>query len=168
MTRFRLMRTRWLFGVLLLLSLGLLPQPLPAQQEPSVAPAVESSVATKTDVPAGATDQGLGDVFGDNTCHPPSTQEWVFIALGTLGIFILSFLGLVRPVQRYYIRRDRNATYGRHVGISWTFFVSAIGMVPLAYLVTHCLHRQFLVWTIFPLALWLIHLIYTLAVLRHE
>jgi hypothetical protein len=168
MTRFRLVRARWLLGVLLLVSLALFPQRLPAQQEPSASPSVESSAAPGTVVPAGGANQGLDDVLGDTECHPPSTQEWVFIALGTLGIFILSFLGLVRLVQRYYIRRDRNATYGRHVGISLTFFVSAIGMVPLAYLVTHCLHRQFMVWAIFPLVLWLIHLIYTLAVLRHE
>jgi hypothetical protein len=168
MTRFRLVRTRWLLGVLLLLSLALFPQRLPAQQEPSVAPAVESSVAPGTDVPAGTADQGLSDVFGDNTCHPPSTQEWVFIALGTLVVFVVCFLLLVRLVQRYFIRQDKNATFGRHVGISLTFWVSSIGMAGVAYLVTGCLHRQFLVWLCFPLALWLIHLIYTLAVVRNE
>jgi hypothetical protein len=167
MTRFRLVRTRCLLGVLFLLSLGFFPQRLPAQQEPSAAPSAESSAAPGT-VPAGTANQGLGDAFGDTECHPPSTQEWVFIALGTLVVFVVCFLLLVRLIQRHYIRQDRNATLGRHLGISLTFLVSSLGMAGVAYLVTGCLHRQFLVWLCFPLALWLIHLIYTLAVVRNE
>lgn len=110
----------------------------------------------------------MGDIFGDDECHPPSTQEWLFITLGTLVVFAISFLLLVRLIQRHYIRQDRNATLGRHLGISLTFLVSSLGMTGVAYLVTGCLHRQFLVWLCFPLALWLIHLIYTLAVMRND
>lgn len=166
MIRSRLVQARWLPGILLLLCFGLFQQRLLAQQEPLTTAAAEPSASAGKAISASADDQGLGDIFGDDECHPPSTQEWVFIALGTLIVLVVSFLLLVRLVQRHYIRQDRNATFGRHLGISLTFLVSSLGMVGVAYLVTGCLHRQFLVWLCFPLALWLIHLIYTLAVVR--
>jgi hypothetical protein len=101
-------------------------------------------------------------------CHPPSTQEWVLIGVGTLVIFVVCFFLLVRLVQRAFIHRDMNATLGRHVGILITFLVGSLGMIALAYLITGCLHRQFWLWLCFPLALFTIHLLYTLIVVRNE
>jgi hypothetical protein len=103
-----------------------------------------------------------------STCLSPSTQQWVIIGVGTLAIFIFCFFLLVRLVQRSFIRRDRNASLGRHVGISLTFLVSSLGMTALAYLITGCLNHQFVLWLCFPLALWVIHGIYTLIVVRGE
>jgi|GEM_PF-3018859 len=101
-------------------------------------------------------------------CHPPSTQEWVLIGVGTLAIFVVCFFLLVRLVQRAFIRRDKNATLGRHFGISITFLVGSLGMTALTYLITGCLHRQFVLWLCFPLALWAIHGLYILIVVRNE
>lgn len=101
-------------------------------------------------------------------CHPPTTREWVMIGVGTLVIFVVCFFLLVRLVQRAFIHRDKNATLGRHFGISITFLVGSLGMTALAYLITGCLHRQFVLWLCFPLALWAIHGLYTLIVVRNE
>jgi len=133
----------------------------PVSTEPTVPASTGAAATPERDT------QGT-DTSGADECHPPTTQEKVIIAVGTLAIAIFCFFLLVRLVQRHYIRRDRNATLGRHLGISLAFLVSSLGMVGLAYLVTGCLHRQFLFWLCFPLALWLIHLIYTLAVGRNE
>jgi hypothetical protein len=129
----------------------------------------ESKVAANTGEATPKRDmQSTDNPSGTEECHVPTTQEKVIIGVGTLAFAIFCFFLLVRLVQRHYIRRDRNATLGRHLGISLAFLVSSLGMVGLAYLVTGCLHRQFLFWLCFPLALWLIHLIYTLAVGRNE
>src|ERR1700759_940455 len=109
MTRFRLVlrRTvlaRWLLGALLLASAGFAPERLSAQ-ETATTPSVETSAtAPGTDLTASTSDEGASGLFGDNECNPPSTQEWVFIALGTLVVFVVSFLLLVRLIQRHYIR----------------------------------------------------------------
>ncbi len=104
----------------------------------------------------------------EEECLPPSTQEWVLIAAGTVVIFLVCFFLLVRVVQRYFIRRDWSATLGRHSGISLILFLSSLGMLPLGYLVTGCVHPQFWVWLLFPLALWVIHGLYVLVVVRSE
>jgi hypothetical protein len=141
----------------------------------SALPAQPSSNAPQT--PAGAAEattpqsdvQQTDDLSGAaNECPSPSTQQWVLIAVGTLAIFIFCFFLLVRLVQRWFIRRDKNASLGRHSGISLTFFLSSLGMVGLAYLIIGCLNRQFLLWLCFPLALWVIHGAYTLVVARSE
>jgi hypothetical protein len=118
---------------------------------------------------SGGTDTTLQDEGAPpEECHPPSTQEWVLIGVGTLVIFVVCFFLLVRLVQRAFIHRDKNATLGRHFGISITFLVGSLGMTALAYLITGCLHRQFVLWLCFPLALWAIHGLYTLIVVRNE
>jgi hypothetical protein len=134
-------------------------------------------VSSETQVSAGSGEvtspqsglRSMDDLSIDlHQCLSPSTQQWVIIAVGTLAIFVLCFFLLVRLVQRAFIHRDKNASLGRHCGISLTFLVSSLGMVGLAYLVTGCLNHQFLIWLCFPLALWLIHGIYTLIVVRSE
>jgi len=90
------------------------------------------------------------------------------IGVGTLAIFVFCFFLVVRVVQRSFIHRDRSATLGRHFGILLTFLLSSLGMIGLAYLVTGCLHRQFLVWLFFPLTLLVIYGIYTLVIVRSE
>jgi hypothetical protein len=104
----------------------------------------------------------------EEECLPPSTQEWVLIAAGTVVIFFICFFLLVRVVQRYFIRRDWSATLGRHWGISLILLLSSLGMLPLAYLVTGCVHPRFWVWVLFPLALWVLHGLYILVVVRSE
>lgn len=99
-------------------------------------------------------------------CQPPSTQQWLLIGAGTVVIFLICFWLLVRVVQRYYINQDWSATLGRHSGISMTLLLGSGGMALLSYLITGCVHRRFLLWLLFPLALWVIHGFYTLVVVR--
>jgi hypothetical protein len=131
------------------------------------AEASERTAPTPEGTEAAAQNSGA-DPEVDNECHPPSTQQWVLIGVGTLAIFVVCFFLLVRLVQRAFIHRDKNATLGRHFGISITFLVGSLGMTALAYLITGCLHRQFVLWLCFPLALWAIHGLYTLIVVRNE
>ncbi|MDP9119997.1 MAG: hypothetical protein M3O15_01295 [Acidobacteriota bacterium] len=154
-----------------LLLLWLAAAALPARETPTpradstlpTAPAAREVAAQQSDV---RHTEELSEGHGE--CHPPSTQEWVLIGAGSLVIFVFCFFLLVRLVQRSFIRRDRNATLGRHFGISLTFLVSSLGMTVLAYLITGCLHHQLVVWLFFPLALWVLHGLYTLIVVRSE
>jgi thiol:disulfide interchange protein len=137
---------------------------------PSAAAAAPPADTAKPAAPADAesaetTRYGV-EIHG--ACEPPTAQEWVLIGTGTLVIFAVCFLLLVRVVQRSFINHDRNATTGRHAGISLTLLVGSFGMLALAYLITGCVHSQFLFWLCFPLALWAIHGLYTLIALRSE
>ena len=135
-------------------------------QTPTTTDVTEEAVPLGTE----GTDVTLQDegAPAEEECQPPSTQQWVMIGVGTLAIFVVCFFLLVRLVQRAFIHRDKNATLGRHFGISITFLVGSLGMTALAYLITGCLHRQFVLWLCFPLALWAIHGLYTLIVVRNE
>lgn len=113
-------------------------------------------------------DDNLNSTEGPVGCQPPSTQQWVMIVAGTIAFAVLCFFLLVRVLQGYFIHRDWNSTLGRHSGISLSLLMSSLGMLGLAYLITGCLHRRFLVWLLFPLALWAIHGLYTLVVVRSE
>ena len=113
-------------------------------------------------------DDSLSSTEVSAGCQPPSTHQWVLIVAGTVVLAVLSFFLLVRVTQGYFIHRDWNSTLGRHSGISLTLLFSSLGMLALAYLITGCLHRRFLVWLLFPLALWAIHGLHTLVVVRNE
>jgi hypothetical protein len=102
----------------------------------------------------------------EGVCPPPSTQEKIMIGVGALALAVVCFFLLVRLMERYYIQRDRSATMGRHLGFSLTIFLSALGLLALVYLITGCLHPEFLLWLVFCGALWFIHLVYTLIAVR--
>lgn len=143
---------------------------LPTRVHGQAPVAPESAEQTSPTAGSGAVPQADTAHLDEATdeCLPPSTQEWVLIGVGTFVIFAFCFFLLVRLVQRAFIHRDKNATLGRHAGISLTFVVGSLGMVVLAYLITGCLHRQFVLWMCFPLALWVIHGLYTLIAVRNE
>lgn len=154
---------RWLrASALLLLCAGwLIPAVLSAQVP---APAAEEE--------ASSTQEQSTDPFAvpgeDGACPPPSTQEKIMIGVGALALAVICFFLLVRLMERRYIQKDRSATLGRHLGISLTLFLSALGLLALVYIITGCLHSEFLLWLIFFGALWLIHGVYTLIVVRGD
>jgi hypothetical protein len=160
-------------AVLLLLAAA----PPPATPAPGAAPpAGQPAAAGKDSAPppqdaltttdAAAPLQDVDVSIEPPGCQPPSTQQWLLIGAGTIVIFVGCFLLLVRVVQRRFINQDWSATLGRHSGISLTLLLGSGGMVLLTYLITGCLHRRFLLWLLFPLALWLIHGFYILVVVR--
>lgn len=104
----------------------------------------------------------------DGTCPPPSTQEKIMIGVGALALAVVCFFLLVRLMERRYIQKDRSATLGRHLGFSLTLVVSALGLLALVYIITGCLHSEFLLWLAFCGALWVIHGVYTLIVVRGD
>lgn len=109
---------------------------------------------------------GLAELAGD--CPPPSTQQQILIGVGTLVFGVVAFLLAVQLIQRRYIQLDRNATLGRHLGYSLTVVLtSAFGFL-LAYFLTECWHPKYWYWLAFVVVLWLLHLLYTLLVVRRS
>lgn len=104
---------------------------------------------------------------GPGDCCPPSTQQKIIIGAGTLVLFVVLFLLLVRVVQRFFIQRDWSATLGRHTGILVTIAVSSGGMLSLADLITGCFHPQFFVWLGFAIASLVVYSLYMLIVVRN-
>lgn len=127
--------------------------------------------------PAGQQEETLSDeadifsVLEDPTavgCLPPNTQEKVLIIVGCFAIAIACFFLVVRLAERSFINRDRSALLGRHWGISWTILIVTGGLAALNYLITGCLHKEMYIWLGFCGAVWLIHLIYLLIVVRSD
>lgn len=157
-----------LLGALLLI---LLPAGAARSQTPGADPASPPAAPQER---TSTTEQDAGDPFAElvveellGVCAPPSTQEQVMIGVGTLLILVVCFVLLVRLVERRFITQDRSPQLGRHMGFSLTIFMTSLGFVTLVYLVTGCVHSKFFWWLGFAAALWLIHLVYTLVVVRN-
>jgi hypothetical protein len=104
----------------------------------------------------------------EGQCPPPSTQEKILIGVGALALAVVLFLLLVRLMERRYIQKDRSATLGRHLGFSLTLVLSALGLLALVYLITGCLHPEFLLWLAFCGVVWVIHGAYTFIAVRGD
>ncbi len=169
---FRSHASSWMLSLLLVL---LLAAPAAAQQD-GTPPGSQDPGEEQTNATTQPTDPDsvlLQDLIEDTICAadeccPPSTQEKVMIGLGTVVLFLLSFLLLRKLVERRYINTDRNALLGRHLGLSGTIFLTALGAAGLVYAITGCVHREAWVWLGIATALWVIHLIYTLIIVRSE
>lgn len=161
---------RWLrTSALLFLCAGWLGPVMLSAQTPE--PATEEPTAEETTTTQEqSTDpfSGLVAPEEDGACPPPSTQEKIMIGVGALALAVVCFFLLVRLMERRYIQKDKSATLGRHLGFSLTLVVSALGLLALVYLITGCLHSEFLLWLAFCGALWLIHGVYTLIVVRGD
>lgn len=156
---------RWLLtSALLLLCAGWLgPAALSAQAPDPPAEEPTSTQEQSTDPFSGLVIPGE-----EGTCPPPSTQEKIMIGVGALALAVVCFFLIVRLMERRYIQNDRSATMGRHLGFSLTLVLSALGLLALVYLITGCRHSEFLLWFGFCGALWVIHGIYTLIVVRGD
>lgn len=102
----------------------------------------------------------------EGECCPPTTAQKVFIGVGDIAMLLLTLFLFVGLMERRFINTDRSAQYGRHLGISLSLFLTAIGVGALAYLVTGCWPAQFTLWVVFAGVVWLIHGIYTLIAVR--
>lgn len=106
------------------------------------------------------------EICGVGDCCPPSTQQKVMIGVGSLAVLVVLWFLLVRLMERRFINQDRSASVGRHAGISFVLFLTMGGMAALAYLITGCVHTEVLVWLGFTGVVFVIHVIYTVAVVR--
>jgi hypothetical protein len=131
-------------------------------------PAPSTEEPTSTQEQSTEPSSGLVVPGEEGACPPPSIQEKIMIGVGTLALAVVCFFLLVRLMERRYIQKDRSATLGRHLGFSLTLVLSALGLLALVYLITGCLHSEFLLWLAFCGALWLIHGVYTLIVVRGD
>ena len=107
-----------------------------------------------------------GAICGPGECCPPTTAKLVFIGTGSVAIALISFLLIVRLVERSFINRDQSALVGRHAGISLSLLISSVGFAVTAYLVTGCWPPQFFIGLGFVAGLWAIHGLYTLIAVR--
>jgi len=160
---------RWIRAVAVLLLLFLLSIPsltVLGQQQPEE----EAKPEERTSVQEESVDDPFSDLdipAFEGNCPPPSTQEQIMIGVGALALVVICYFLLVRLMERRYILQDRSALVGRHLGFSLTIFMTSLGFVALVYLVTGCLHPKFLLWLGFAAALWIVHGIYTLIVVRN-
>lgn len=118
--------------------------------------------------PAGtaATNDAFGTACDGGGCCPPTTAQKLMIGVGDLAILGITFFLFVGLMERRFINTDRSPLLGRHLGMSLSFFLTAIGVGALAYLITGCWPPELTIWVIFAGVIWALHGIYTLIVVR--
>ncbi len=154
-------------ALLLLLPAIVLPVAVHGQAQPAEPP-VEPPAGEES---SSVVEENLDDAFEavpfeEGDCPPPSTQEQIMIGVGTLALVVVCYFLLVRLMERRFILQDRSALMGRHLGFSLTIFMTSLGFVALVYLITGCVHSKFFLWLGFAAALWVVHGIYTLIMVR--
>lgn len=149
------------------------PPPTTVTSEDMTSEDMTSEDVTTEDItpPGSGEEESLAELIGSSICPageccPPSTQEKVMIGVGFLTLLVLLFFLLVRVFERRFIAQDRNSMLGRHLGISLTVVLTALGTAGLAYWLTDCWHSSYWVGLAVLGGAWLIHLIYTLAIVR--
>lgn len=125
--------------------------PARAEDPAPATPAAPASASTECD---------------EGGCCPPTTAQKVFIGLGDVAILLLTLFLFVGLMERRFINTDRSAQFGRHLGISLSLFLTAVGVGALAYLVTGCWPAEFTLWVVFAGVVWVIHGLYTLVAVR--
>lgn len=99
-------------------------------------------------------------------CGPLSTQQWLYVAAITLLAAIIFFFLFVRLMERVFIKNDRDAILGRHLGISLSLALT-IGTLCLAgYLIKKCWWVEFTWVAGFAAAIWVLHMVYVLIAVR--
>ena len=132
----------------------LIPMILPAQaQQPPAQPTSPTGF-----------DAAIGCASGQ--CCPPSTAAKVGIAVGDLAIFLVCFFLFVRLIELRFIQQDRNPLLGRHFGISLSLFLSSLGVAGLYLGVTGCYDPAVWLWAGFVFAIFVVHALYTVVVVR--
>lgn len=143
------------------------PSPAPPAAPPAVPPVSTEPPAT---APSGGTvvagGHALDTACEDGGCCPPTAAQKVFIGVGDVAILIITFFLFVGLMERRFINTDRSSQLGRHLGMSLSLFLTAIGVGALAYLVTGCWPPEFTLWVAFAGVVWVLHGLYTLIVVR--
>lgn len=134
--------------------------PAPAEPPPSAPPPAPAAP------PAPTENTTLTTACEDGGCCPPTAAQKVFIGVGDLAILLVTFFLFVGLMERRFINTDRSAQLGRHLGMSLSLFLTAVGVGALAYLVTGCWPPEFTLWVAFAGVVWALHGIYTLIVVR--
>ena len=99
-------------------------------------------------------------------CCPPSTGKTVLLGAASVVLFLVLFFLLVRLVERAFIRSERSPLLGRHLGISMSLLTGSLGGIGIFYFGTGCWIAAFTYWAGFAVAVWLLHLVYTLVAIR--
>lgn len=133
--------------------------PTPAVPPPPPAPDPTPSAAS-------GGDEALATSCEEGGCCPPTAAQKLFIGVGDLALLGITFFLFVGLMERRFINTDRSPLLGRHLGMSLSLFLTAIGVGALAYLVTGCWPPEFTLWVIFAGVVWALHGIYTLIVVR--
>ncbi len=101
-----------------------------------------------------------------NECCPPSTAGKVGIAAGDLAIFLVCCFLFMRLMELRFIQENRNPLLGRHLGVSLALGIAGVGMAGLYLGVTGCYDAGVWLWAGFVFAIFLLHAVYTLIVVR--
>lgn len=106
------------------------------------------------------------DICEPGECCPPSTGQRVMIGAADAVLFVVLVLLFMRLMERRFIQLDKDARLGRHLGISLALLVASGGMLALQIAVTGCIVTGMWLWVGFVFALFVLHGLYTLVVVR--
>lgn len=99
-------------------------------------------------------------------CCPPTLFQKLAIGSLTLLLAAVCLFLIVRIFERHSIKNGRNALVGRHMGISLSILLTALGLAGFIFAITSCFPLQMLVILGVVGAIWLIHLLYALVTVR--
>lgn len=117
--------------------------------------------------------QDMGDLLNDvveagciGKCCPPSTGDKVIMGVASVAVFLILFFLMVRLMERVFIKQEKSPLAGRHLGVSFALFLGGAAMMGIFFLVTGCFWPSYFYFLGVVGAIWLLHLIYTLLVIR--
>jgi len=102
----------------------------------------------------------------ENGCCPPTMFQKIAIGSATLALAAVCLFLIVRIFERHAIKKGTNALVGRHMGISLSILLTAVGLAGLIKAITGCFPTQMLLILAVVGAIWLIHLLYALVAVR--
>ena len=159
-----------------LLGLLLLPTIVCGQPAPVTAPPSAAAVATAApsaspvrSAPGPVSSSLLvtsDEGCGPEACCPPSMAQKLFIGVGGLALVLIFFFLFIRVMSSQAIKQGTSVLQARHRGIALALFLSTAGLAGLFFFVTGCWGPQATICVAFMGAVWLLHTIYALAVLR--
>ena len=88
------------------------------------------------------------------------------MGVASVAVFLVLFFMMVRLMERVFIKREKSPLAGRHLGISFALFLGGAAMMGVFFLVTGCFFMSYYYILGVVAAFWLIHLVYTLLVIR--
>lgn len=139
--------------------------PTPAAPAPAApVPAAPTPAAPAPATPAPASTGGADALLAgeEEACLPPTTAQKVFIGVGNAAILVITLVLFMSLMERLFINKGWSPLLGRHLGVSTSLFLTAMGTGVLAYLIVGCWQFQFTVWAGFWLVIFALHLVYTL------
>ncbi len=106
------------------------------------------------------------ELFCVGDCCPPTLMQKIAIGSITVVLAAVCFFLIVRIFERHSIKKGTNALVGRHMGISLSILLTALGLAGLIFAITGCFPMQMLIILGVVGAIWLIHLLYALVAVR--